>query len=144
MEVYIYGGIYIYIYVYIYIYMYVYMYICIYVYLYMCVCVCVCVCVCMCACVLGVTCSKKFGYIGKIPFLLFLIIIFFYTSFSRWDIHLYMSLFPFVRPSVRRAPYLRNHTSCDHNVWYTCVKWWYIQTFFFSVYKFWFFRLLGE
>ena len=48
----------------------------------------------------------------------------------RWGTHLFMSLFPSVRPSVHPsvdpsvhcAPYLRNHTSYDHNFWYTCVK----------------------
>ena len=32
------------------------------------------------------------------------------------------SICHFFRPSVRRAPYLRNRTSSDHNFWYTCVK----------------------
>ena len=36
----------------------------------------------------------------------------------RWETHLYMSLFP----SVRRAPYFRNCTSCDHCFLYTFVK----------------------
>ena len=27
--------------------------------------------------------------------------------------------------------YLRNCTSCDCSVWCTCVKWWYLQHFFF-------------
>ena len=44
----------------------------------------------------------------------------------RWGTHLSMSLFP----STRLAPYLRNHTSCDHSFWYRCVKWWYLQAFF--------------
>ena len=26
---------------------------------------------------------------------------------------------PSINPSVRRAPYLRNHTLSDHNFWYT-------------------------
>ena len=43
--------------------------------------------------------------------------------FLRWGTHLYMSLFPFVCPTICRAPYLKNHTSCDHNFWYTYVKW---------------------
>ena len=100
----------------------------------------------------------------------------------RWGTHLYMSLFPSVRPSVRRAPYLRNRTSSgymeffcilifwllergvgvkgqkkpkmknndyirhapylrnsvayDHDFWYTCVKWWYLQAFFHFSKKF--------
>ena len=32
------------------------------------------------------------------------------------------SVRPSVRPIVRRAPYLRNRRSSDHNFWYTCVK----------------------
>ena len=38
--------------------------------------------------------------------------------------------------------YLRNHTSYECHLWYTCVKWWYLQVFFFIFWKFWFFRLL--
>ena len=60
--------------------------------------------------------------------------------------HLYMSLFlsacPSVCPYICCAPYLRNCTSCDHNSWYTWVRWWYLQVFFFIYLKFWFFRLL--
>ena len=50
-----------------------------------------------------------------------------------------MSLFPSVCPSVRCAPYLRNRTSSNHNFWYTCVKWWYLQAFFifFQILIFW-------
>ena len=40
------------------------------------------------------------------------------------------SIYHFFRPSVRRAPYLRNRTLSDHNFWYTYVKWWYVQAFF--------------
>ena len=29
-----------------------------------------------------------------------------------------------VCPTICRAPYLKNHTPCDHNFWYTYVKWW--------------------
>ena len=32
--------------------------------------------------------------------------------------------------SVYCVPYLRNHTSCDHNFWHTCLKW-CLQKFFF-------------
>ena len=35
-----------------------------------------------------------------------------------------------VCPSVGRAPYLRNRTSSNHRLWYTCVKWWYLQDLF--------------
>ena len=55
----------------------------------------------------------------------------------RWGTHLYMSHFP----SVRHASYIRNRTSSNHNFWYTCVKWWYIQKFFFFL-KLCFFGLL--
>ena len=44
-----------------------------------------------------------------------------YTLF-RWGTHFYMSLFLSVHPSVCRAAYLKNHTSSDHNFWYTYVK----------------------
>ena len=47
-----------------------------------------------------------------------------------WGTHLYMSLFPSVHLSDRRASYLRNYTSSDHNFWYTYVKWRYLQGFF--------------
>ena len=33
--------------------------------------------------------------------------------------------------SVRQTPYPRNHTSYDCHLWYTCVKWWDLQEFFF-------------
>ena len=32
--------------------------------------------------------------------------------------------------SIRRSPYLRNRTSRDHDFWYTCIKWWYLQQLF--------------
>ena len=38
------------------------------------------------------------------------------------------SVRPSIRLSVRRAPCLRNLTSCDNNFWYTCVKL-YLQEF---------------
>ena len=28
------------------------------------------------------------------------------------------------------TPYLRNHTSCNHNFWSTYVKWWYLLALF--------------
>ena len=28
------------------------------------------------------------------------------------------------------VPYLRNSVAYDHDFWYTCVKWWYLQEFF--------------
>ena len=45
-----------------------------------------------------------------------------YVTFS---VHLSTSL------CLHRAPYLRNHTYSDHNFWCTCVKWWYLQDFFY-------------
>ena len=32
---------------------------------------------------------------------------------------------------IHHAPYLRNSIAYEHNFWYTCVKWWYLQVFFF-------------
>ena len=48
----------------------------------------------------------------------------------RWDTHLCVSLFRSIRPSVHLAPFLRTRTWSNHNSWYTCVKWWYLQGFF--------------
>ena len=31
----------------------------------------------------------------------------------------------------RHAPYPKNSIAYDHEFWYTCVKWWYLQVFFF-------------
>ena len=39
--------------------------------------------------------------------------------------------------SVCCTPYLRNHTSYDCNVWYTYVKWWYLQQIFPFFLDFW-------
>ena len=52
----------------------------------------------------------------------------------RWGTHLYLLLFP----SVRCASYIRNRTSSNHGFWYTCVKWWYLQAFFFFFFFFFF------
>ena len=57
-------------------------------------------------------------------------------KFFRWDTYLYMSLFLSVCLSVSlslsicHTSYLRNLTSSDQNIWYTCVKWWYLQVYF--------------
>ena len=40
------------------------------------------------------------------------------------------SICHFFHPFVRRSPYLRNYTSSVHNLWYTYVKWWYLQELF--------------
>ena len=49
---------------------------------------------------------------------------------------------PSICPSVCHAPYLRNRTSSNHNFWYNCVKWWYLQVFFhfFRNFIFWDYR----
>ena len=36
---------------------------------------------------------------------------------------------------VHHTPYLKNHLSYDGNLWYTFVKWWYLQMLFFIFYK---------
>ena len=36
----------------------------------------------------------------------------------------------FICPSVCRTPYLQNRTSSNYNLWYTCVKWWYLRAWF--------------
>ena len=43
------------------------------------------------------------------------------------------------RKSVCHTSYLRNHTSYDCHLWYTCVKWWYLQAcfHFFKILIFW-------
>ena len=49
----------------------------------------------------------------------------------KWNTHLYVSLFLSVCCSAHpSAPYLSNRTLCDHNFFYTCVKWWYLQGLF--------------
>ena len=57
----------------------------------------------------------------------------------RWEIDLYISFFPSVYPSVRRAPYLTNRAPCHQYFWYTCVRWWKLQPFFsfFKILIFW-------
>ena len=34
---------------------------------------------------------------------------------------------PSFHPSICRVPYPKNHESSNHHLWYTCVKWWYLQ-----------------
>ena len=46
----------------------------------------------------------------------------------RWSTHLHMSFFLFV--CLCHTQYLWNCTSSDHNFWYLCVIWWYLQEFF--------------
>ena len=87
----------------------------------------------------------------------FKVLLFIWYFFFRWCTHLYnTSLFLFIRQSVcpsiclfiahhyitfsvhpsvylsihlsvHWARYLKNHTSSDHNFWYTYAKWWYLQ-----------------
>ena len=40
---------------------------------------------------------------------------------------------------IRLAPYLRNSMAYNHDLWYICVKWWYLQLFFllFEIFIFW-------
>ena len=46
---------------------------------------------------------------------------------------------------VCHVQYLRNSISYDHEFWHTCVKWWYLQAFFFFfIYIFGFSWLLGR
>ena len=49
--------------------------------------------------------------------------------------HLYILLFPSVRPSLRCAPYPRNLTSSDHNFWKTCKMMISSGFFFFHFFK---------
>ena len=39
----------------------------------------------------------------------------------------HLSIRPSVHPSICHTPCLRNHTSSDHNSWYTYVNWWYLS-----------------
>ena len=50
------------------------------------------------------------------------------------------SLCHFFHLSVRRIWHLRNRTSSNHNLWYSRVKWWYLQVYFSF---FWSFYFLG-
>ena len=63
----------------------------------------------------------------------------------RCSTHLCMSLSIHLCVCIWRIPYLMNHTSFNHNVWYACRKWWYLQVLFFIYFfffRFWFFGLL--
>ena len=37
---------------------------------------------------------------------------------------------------IRHTPYLRNSVAHDHDLWYTCAKWWYLQAFFSFLWNF--------
>ena len=62
----------------------------------------------------------------------------------RWGTHLYMSFFLSVCLSICCAPYLRNHTSSDHNFWYTYINDDISRCLFLIFLKIWFFGLLGR
>ena len=62
---------------------------------------------------MGHKCKMIFpGYLGHTPL---------YVTSS---VHLSICL------PVHRTPYLRNHTSSNHDFWYAGVKLWYLQAFF--------------
>ena len=43
-----------------------------------------------------------------------------------------------IRPPICCTPYIRDHTSSNHDLWYNCVKWWYLQEFFLIFWNFYF------
>ena len=62
---------------------------------------------------MGHKCKMIFpGYLGHTPL--------YVTSSVRLSICL----------PIHRTPYLRNHTSSNHDFWYAGVKLWYLQAFF--------------
>ena len=69
------------------------------------------------------TCDKNFLMEFQVRYLALFVLF-------RCGTHLYMSLFLSVHLSISlcicRAPYLRNHTSSNYNLWCTSVKWWYL------------------
>ena len=81
------------------------------------------------------------GSFGHNALEIFLIIFSYCDGFSRWETHLichfsYLSSHPSVSLSVVCwLPYVRNHTSSDHNFWYSHVNWYFLQfvlSFFFN------------
>ena len=44
---------------------------------------------------------------------------------------------------IHHVPYLRNGMAYDHNLWYSCLNWWYIQIFISCFSKFWFFGVVS-
>ena len=65
------------------------------------------------------------------------------TQFEIWFWVIFHFFRPSVHPFVCCVPYLRNHTSSNHHLRYTCVKWWYLHAFFFIFFKFWFLGCYG-
>ena len=74
------------------------------------------------------------------------------TSLKWWHLQMFFSFFqifgfwvvregetgkkwPKIATKICLTLDLRNCTSCDYVFWYTCVKWWYIQQFFFIFFK---------
>ena len=43
---------------------------------------------------------------------------------------------------ICHVPYLRNSKAYNHDFWYTCVKWWYVQALFSFFWSFFFFGFL--
>ena len=44
---------------------------------------------------------------------------------------------------ICHVSYLMNRKACDHDFWYTCVKWWYVQEFFLIFWNFHFWAVRG-
>ena len=79
---------------------------------------------------------------------------FWYTCVKWWDLQEFFSFFKkiLIFRAVRKVkeqkvaqnknkndicytPYLRNSIAHDHDFWFTRVKWWYLQDFFFQFFK---------
>ena len=45
--------------------------------------------------------------------------------------------------SIRHGPYIMNSITYDHDFWWTCVKWWYLQALFSLFWNFYFLGKLG-
>ena len=77
-----------------------------------------------CLFLLFTKCKWHYLGIGQKKFIIF-----------RWPTFICHFFSPSFYPSVRCAPYLRNRTLSGHNFWYTCVKRWYLQVFFFQFFE---------
>ena len=47
---------------------------------------------------------------------------------------------PKLKKSIHQVPFLSNSIAYDYDFWYTCLKWWYLETFlifFFKILIFW-------
>ena len=73
------------------------------------------------------------------------LIIIFGTRVKWWYLQVFFSFFWFFwlvggkrakKPKMKNkncmchVPYITNSVAYDHDFWYTCVKWWYLQVFF--------------